>query len=136
LWQAFFIGSSQVIFSVWIYLVHVFWVDYYFFSSCIVYKIQLVDKGYGINLQHYLTSSFVPYKTTQLWPLLFCFLFVQMKINKFHSFFSPKIYFFIKSFQPKYQVIWLKMHLNLHYFLHLNNNDILKIDFIFFNIFL
>ncbi len=33
-------------------------------SSYIVYKVQFVDKGYEINLQHYLTSSFAPFKST------------------------------------------------------------------------
>jgi hypothetical protein len=56
-----------------------------FSFNYIVYKIQLVDKRYGINLKHYLTSSFLPYKNNQLLPLLLFSCFVQTKINKSHS---------------------------------------------------
>ncbi len=34
--------------------------------SYIVFNVELIDKKYGINLQHYLTSSFVAYKSTQI----------------------------------------------------------------------
>jgi hypothetical protein len=42
----------------------------------IVYKVEveLVDKGYGINLQHYPTSSFVPYKYPTLTIIIFFIL--------------------------------------------------------------
>ncbi len=35
-------------------------------SGCCLGPSLLVTKGYGINLQHYPTSAFVPYKNTQL----------------------------------------------------------------------
>ncbi len=50
---------------------HVLCVDYYFSSTYIVYKIQLVDKGYGINLQHYFASSFVIQKYPTLTIIIF-----------------------------------------------------------------
>ncbi len=87
---------------------HVFCVDYIFSFNYIVYKIQLVEKRYGINLQHYLTSSFLPYKNTQFLPLLSFSYFVQMKINKFHfkGFFQDlHIY---QKFQTKISSNWTK----------------------------
>jgi len=95
---------------------HVFCVDYIFSFNYIVYKIQLVEKRYGINLQHYFTSSFFSYKNTQFLPLLSFSYFVQVKINKFHFKDFSKIYTSIKNFKQKYQVIGPKMHLNLHHF--------------------
>jgi hypothetical protein len=83
-----------------------------FSPSYIVSKVELVDKGYGINLQHYITSSFVVYKSTQLWPLLSFSYFVQMKRNNFILKDFSKIYtsIFFKNNKIKYfdwKCIWI-----------------------------
>jgi hypothetical protein len=69
-----------------------------FSPSYIVYKVEveLVYKRYGINLEHYPTSSFVPYKIPNF--DLYYLFHTLSKINKFHfkRFFQDLHIFFKK----------------------------------------
>jgi len=70
-------------------------------------------------------------KVPHFWPLLSFSYFVQKKKENHCYFFSLDLWIYKKSL-TKISSNWLKMHLNLQYVIHLNNNDILKIFLIFF----